>query len=108
MDAKVAVHDSTRQAGGEPRRSTASVNQAESLGTSRSPAPAAIVPRSFEFRASVRSARHDPGKAKQLLAEAGYANGFDAGTFTRPTAVNAMARPEPISAVGNPHTLRTQ
>ena len=40
-----------------------------------------IVPDSFEFYWQPPAAVYDPGKAKKLLAEAGYPNGFDAGVF---------------------------
>jgi ABC-type transport system substrate-binding protein len=46
------------------------VNQAESLGTSRP--TGSIIPRSFEFALPFDPPPCDPGKAKHLLAEAGY------------------------------------
>jgi peptide/nickel transport system substrate-binding protein len=53
------------------------VNEAENLGASR--LTGSIVPRKFEFALPLEPYAYDPAKAKKLLAEAGYPNGFDAG-----------------------------
>jgi peptide/nickel transport system substrate-binding protein len=54
-----------------------SLNQAETLGFSK--LTGGLIPRVFEFSRAFEPPQFDPQKAKQLLAEAGYPGGFDAG-----------------------------
>ena len=56
-----------------------SLNQAETLGLSKP--TGGIIPRAFEFSKAFEPPAFDPNRAKQLLTEAGYPNGFDAGDF---------------------------
>jgi len=53
------------------------LNEAETLGQSRP--TGGFVPRNLEFALPLEAHAYDPATAKQLLAEAGYPQGFDAG-----------------------------
>jgi peptide/nickel transport system substrate-binding protein len=65
------------------------LSEQQTLGVS--PPTANIVPRAFEFALPLEAYPYDPQKAKQLLKEAGYANGFDAGDITAGPPYYALA-----------------
>jgi peptide/nickel transport system substrate-binding protein len=56
------------------------INEAEALGFSG--LTGNIVPRHFDFALPIDPHPYDPKRAKQLLVEAGYPNGFDGGDLT--------------------------
>src|SRR5439155_1634335 len=67
------------------------INQAETLGYSRM--TYSLIPSHFEFFWQPPAIPYDRARAKQLLAEAGYPNAFDAGDFTCDAVHTGIAEP---------------
>src|SRR5207244_8651662 len=55
------------------------INRAETMGLSK--ITGSMIPHTFEFFWQPTAPLYDPQKTKQLLAQAGYPNGFDAGDY---------------------------
>jgi len=83
------------------------LNQAEMLGFGR--LTGNYVPRIFQFAVPMEPHAYDPAKAKKLLAEAGYPNGFDAGDFNPFPPYDSMGESVIgyLQAVGIKSRLRT-
>ena len=76
------------------------INEVSCLGFC--PPTSIIIPRVMDFALQTQAAPYDPQKAKQLLAEAGYPNGIDAGDFVPipPFITTAEAATNFLGAVG--------
>jgi len=82
------------------------INQAVTLGYSK--ITGSIIPASFAFYWQPPLFRYDPGLARQLLAEAGHAKGFDAGDLWCDAGACVYAEPvlNDLLAVGIKARLR--
>jgi peptide/nickel transport system substrate-binding protein len=83
------------------------INEVACLGFC--PPAGVIVPRVMDFALQAPPVPHDPARARQLLAEAGYPKGIDAGEFVPipPFTTVAEAALNDLSAVGIRMKMRT-
>jgi peptide/nickel transport system substrate-binding protein len=106
-DAKSPWHDRRMRLAVNLALNRQAINDAACIGFC--PPAGVIVPRVMDFALQVEPLPYDPQKAKQLLAEAGYPNGLDAGEFTAvpgfPTVAESVMNY--LNAVGIRVKLRT-
>lgn len=83
------------------------INQAEMLGLGK--VAGAFVPPEFDFALRVAPPAFDPKRAKQLMVEAGYPNGFDAGDLTPLPPYTSLAEEVAgyLQAIGIRSAVRT-
>src|SRR5499426_242061 len=93
-DAKSPWHDQRVRLAANLAIDRQAINEAERMGLGRP--TGSIIPRTMEFALPLEPLPYDPARAKRLLAEAGYPNGFDAGDFNPAPPFYSMAE-----AIGN-------
>jgi peptide/nickel transport system substrate-binding protein len=79
-DPKSPWHDKRVRLAANHAINRQAINDAETLGFSR--LSGSIIPRGYDYALSLEPYAYDPKKAKELLKEAGFANGFDAGEYS--------------------------
>jgi peptide/nickel transport system substrate-binding protein len=99
-DPKSPWHDQRVRLAANYAIDRAAVSEAACLGYC--PPTGSTIPRMMDFALPIEPPPYDPQKAKQLLAEAGYPNGFDAGELTPipPFYVTGEALVNYLNAVG--------
>jgi peptide/nickel transport system substrate-binding protein len=83
------------------------INEVERMGLSR--LTGSIIPSTLDFTLRLEPFQYDPARAKRLLAEAGYPNGFDTGDLTPlpPFTTFGEAVANYLAAVGIRTQMRT-
>jgi peptide/nickel transport system substrate-binding protein len=106
-DAKSPWHDPRVRLAANYAIDRKAISDIESYGVA--PPMGSIIPQEFEFALQVEPYEYNPKKAKELLKQAGYPNGFDAGEFTTTVqyASPAEAAANYLAAVGIRTQMRT-
>ena len=107
-DAKSPWHDRRVRLAANLAIDKQAINEVERMGLGR--LTGSIIPRSFEFALPLEPFPYDPDQARQLLAEAGYPNGFDAGDFNPAPPFYSMgeAIANYLGAIGIRTKIRTK
>jgi peptide/nickel transport system substrate-binding protein len=105
-DAKSPWHDQRVRLAANLAIDRESNNQALTLGHSR--LTGSIIPENFDYFWTPPAPVYDPVRARKLLADAGYPNGFDAGDFYCDLSFTKYAEPvlDNLHAVGIRAKLR--
>jgi peptide/nickel transport system substrate-binding protein len=90
-DSKSPWHDRRVRLAANHAIDRPAMNQADALGHAK--LTFSIIPSSFEFYWQPPSYAYDPVRAKKLLTEAGYPNGFDAGDYYCDAAIVNIGEP---------------
>ena len=90
-DAKSPWHDRRVRLAANHAIDRTAMNEADALGFAK--LTWSIIPSSFEFYWQPPGYSYDRARAKQLLAEAGYPNGFDAGDYFCDAAIVNIGEP---------------
>ena len=106
-DAKSPWHDRRVRLAANLAIDKQAINEVERLGLGRP--TGSIIPRSLDFALPLEPFPYDPPRARQLLAEAGYPNGFDAGDLnpTPPFYSMGEAVANYLGAIGIRTKMRT-
>jgi peptide/nickel transport system substrate-binding protein len=106
-DSKSPWHDARVRLAANLALDKQTINEVERMGLSR--LTGSIIPSALDFTLRLEPFQYDPARAKRLLAEAGYPNGFDAGDLTPlpPFTTFGEAVANYLGAVGIRTQMRT-